>query len=78
MDGYQNLADAIVKQACEDYRDSIIKEKKLWDKLKQLAEEREELERFFVGEDFLMYSDLDGFALMSDIRKRVAEKGYKK
>lgn len=65
-DGYQALADAIIRQACDDYV-MISEENYLRNCL-----QRKRLEDFFRGGAFTLYSDLDPEYLISELKvKRI-------
>lgn len=67
--GYQRLAVAVVKQAVTDYEIALKKLKRnrkdIW-----ALKMRDDCERFFKGE-VSTYTDIDGQAIMSAIRKKV-------
>ena len=67
--GYQRLAVAVVKQAVTDYEIAL---KKLKRNRKDIlaSQMRNDCERFFEDE-ISMYTDIDGKAIMSAIKKRV-------
>ena len=69
MDNYQLLTNAIIRQAAIDYQNALIKQKR--------AEiELDELKSFFLGDDMVFYSDMDGEKLMNMIRKEVIDRNY--
>ena len=69
LEGYQRLAVAVVKQAVTDYEIALKKLKRnrkdIW-----ASQMRNDCERFFEDE-ISMYTDIDGKAIMSAIKKRV-------
>ena len=69
MDGYKNLAAAVVTKAVEDYRSAL---KRLHRHPNDIAANkvRNDCEQFF-NDNISYYSDLDGQAIMSAVRKRV-------
>lgn len=69
MSGYELLANAVISQAAEDYRKALIKQKKCNIQV-------EELERFFTGETFNEFTNLDGTELMKKLHTEVIENDY--
>ncbi len=69
---YEELANAIVVEACKDYRRALRKlEKKPRDK-ESLSTKRD-CEKFFKGKWFKSLTNLDGQKLMEMLRKSVAD-----
>ena len=69
MNGYELLANAVIVQAAEDYRKALRRQKKCNIQV-------EELERFFTGETFDEFTNLDGTELMKKLRTEVSENDY--
>lgn len=69
IEGYQRLAAAVVKKAVTDYEMALKKLKRhpkdIW-----ALNMRDDCEKFFKGE-ISTYTDIDGQAIMSAIRKKV-------
>ncbi len=65
---YIDLANAIVTQAADDYRDVLHKLKKFPDN-DILKAERYELESFFKGEWIMMLTNADGNYIMHELQK---------
>ena len=65
IDGVLNLRAAVVEKACKDYTMALLGQKK------DHATEIEKLEKFFTGDIFSLYCDLDGDIVMEQIRKNV-------
>ena len=66
---YENLANAVVETAANDYRQALIR-------LKKCMDDVEELERFFTGDTIKLYTRLDGTMLMNKLREQVIECHY--
>lgn len=64
---YQNLANAVVERAAEDYIRALCSEKS--DAIKSI-------EKFFKGPLITLYTTLDGRALMHGIQNMVVEYNY--
>ena len=62
IDGYKELAAAIVERALLDYRTACISKN---------YKDKEELRRFFRSDWFDVLSDLDGEVLMAQIERMV-------
>lgn len=73
----ENLFNAVVEQAADDYRVVLCKTRgRSTEELsKDLKEELEELENFFAG-DIRCFTKLDGETLAEAIRKEVIECNY--
>lgn len=69
MRGYELLANAVIAQAAADYRKALIKQK-------EYNTQVEELERFFTGEIFNNFTNLDGTELMKKLHIEVIENNY--
>lgn len=69
MNRYELLANAVIVQAAEDYRKALVKQKKCNIQV-------EELERFFTGETFNNFTNLDGPELMKKLHTEVIENHY--
>lgn len=69
-EAYQNLAEAIVVQAVDDYRDALRIYKKN-PNYKKLSASMKELEDFFMSEWFETLSGLNGEEIMNKLRKEV-------
>ena len=69
MRGYELLTNAVITQAAEDYRKALIGQKKYNTQV-------EELERFFTGEIFNSFTNLDGTELMKKLHAEVIENHY--
>lgn len=68
---YEALGNAVVLQAVKDYRDAT--EKLSRGKKNTIAEDmKNECERFFNSPYFNIFTQLDGKALLSQLRKEVA------
>lgn len=67
MENYKMLGEAIVVQACEDYKDAYERYIKAIDDMK-------ECESFFNGEWYTELTTLDPQKLMSDLKKEVNER----
>lgn len=67
MDGYENLASAVVEQAVKDYKHAL---KRIWRHPHDTTAMRliEDCERFFRNE-ITMYTDLDGLEIMRKVRE---------
>ena len=81
MNRYKKLANAIVVQACKDYRDElcwlsahqpITEEDKEDTKYLKHLYEKSRIERFFCSGWFHLLTDLDGQCIMQRIRKEYA------
>ncbi|MDY6334989.1 MAG: hypothetical protein SPL56_09325 [Lachnospiraceae bacterium] len=68
MDPYERLANAVVKQAVDDWRLAVKKLKRR--KRNQEAQRiKEDAEEFFLSERFLCYTSLDGKMLLQKLRE---------
>lgn len=65
-ENYQLLADAVIMQAVQDYRNS------------ESQAVRDEVKRFFLSEIFCIYSSLDGKLLLEKIRTGAKRKNETK
>lgn len=71
MDGYKELANAIIIQAVKDYRNAM-------DRLRFTPNDRaaryekRTLEKFFCSDWFTILTDLDGEVLLEKLKKEVA------
>ena len=72
MDGYEELANAIIVKAAKDYRTAIRKQRKRPDDRKALMDARA-LERFFHSRWYRTLTDVDGDFLINQIRKEAAK-----
>ena len=78
-DPSQNLANAIIQQAADDWRRAASylrthkgkQSKKYWEATKA----KSDCERFFLGETFEILTDLDGAYLLRRLRKEAGEEG---
>ena len=78
---FEKLANAIVVQACKDYRDElnwlsahqpVTEEDEEDEKYIGHLSEKDSIERFFVSDWFCALTDLDGQYIMQRIRKECA------
>ena len=86
MGNYRLLADAVILQASNDYRRALCKQHSLSVKdeldsrevqaLKKIESEVRELERFFSGEDIMLYTRLDGRMIMDRLKQEIADLNY--
>ena len=75
MGGYELLASAVVIQAVKDYRIALVDQHE--QPLSNVCKSRvRELERFFKGEDIMIYTKLDGERLMERVRDEVIRFDY--
>ena len=71
MEGYQELANAIVLQAVKDYR--ILKQKLREEPLNRIAQARmAEVRKFFRSRWFRQLTDLDPYLLLDKLREEDA------
>ncbi|MBC8588071.1 hypothetical protein [Paratissierella segnis] len=63
MDRYENLANAIIVQACKDYQEPRY---------------RKEVENFLKSDWFKALTDMDGDRLLKELKKKVEEKKQSK
>ena len=68
IDGYQQLANAIVEQAAKDYR-AAYRMLTMNPRDKAAKREMKSIEQFFSSEFFSIICSLDGSQLLKDIRK---------
>ena len=76
MERYNNLANAIVVQAADDYSRYLCKEKELVEALEKIRCEIKDVENFFTGDDIKIYTKLDGPTLMKKLKERVEYYNY--
>ncbi len=67
---YQDLANAIIVRAADDYRKALKKLKKDKDDIKAKST-KDECERFFLSEWYMMLTNVDGNWLMKMLRKEM-------
>ena len=72
VDGYTDLANAIIKQAVKDYQRTYRRLRKAPNS-KYAKEDIEELESFFFSDWFGVLSDLDATYLLKKVKERVEE-----
>ena len=72
MNGYQNLANAIIEQAVKDYREALRRLKRHPDS-KAAMELAMECERFFRSGWYGVLTDIDPDYLIERLRKEAAE-----
>lgn len=65
-ENYQLLADAVIKQAVQDYRNS------------ESQTVRDEVKRFFLSEIFCIFSSIDGKRLLKKLEQEQEKKTYRK
>ncbi|MEG1926335.1 MAG: hypothetical protein RR415_11390 [Ruthenibacterium sp.] len=77
---YENLANAIILQAVEDYREALLwlnahrplcKEDEEDDEYIQMVSERASIEEFFLGSWFSVLTKLDGKVLLAKLKSEV-------
>lgn len=68
MESYENLANAIILRAVEDYRDAL-KKLKINPKYQPALKMKEECEQFFLSEWFTILTPLDGAALLRKLKE---------
>lgn len=79
---WEQLADAIVLRACDDYRVAVLdarrrpKDKRQQKRKEVAAFEMEKLEHFFRSDWFSLLSDLDGDYLIKEIRKQAKRRPW--
>jgi len=72
IEGYKNLANAIVAQAAKDYRKAL-RRQKLFPFDKKVKREVAELEAFFRSGWYGLLTSLDGELLMMQLQAEVRE-----
>jgi len=70
MNGYQELANAIILQACKDYRKAL-KTLKKFPEDKKAKSECTEIEKFFHSDFYGKLTQIDGDVLIEKMRKEV-------
>ena len=71
-EAYENLANAIIVSAVEDYKSALVKLKRHPDNKRALDEIRN-LEKFFYSEWYELLTDLDASYLLRKVRELVEE-----
>lgn len=73
-DNYKNLANAIIQKACEDYVAAVKYWRKYNDNYTKLKIDM--LERFFRGQEFLLYTDgnIDPEYMIKMLRQKARER----
>lgn len=71
MNGYEELANAIILQAVKDYRDAVERLKYTPDD-KSAQHDKRSIERFFRSEWFSILSDLNGELLLKKLKEEVS------
>lgn len=66
--GWEGLAQAVVRQACEDYREARRRLRRCPDSRKACAAVRQ-LERFFTSRWFRVLTDLDGPSVLRRLKE---------
>ena len=72
MSPYEALADAVVLEAVEEYRAAYRKRRKGSETYK-VKRDMKAIENFFHSQQFSLFSNLDGSALLSRIQKELEE-----
>ena len=75
-DPWQNLANAVVILAVQDYRAALTRLKYSPSDYRAKAA-KDELERFFRSEWYCLLTDLDGAVIMEGVQREVNRKGSK-
>ena len=70
MNGYEELANAIILQAVKDYRDAVERLRYTPDD-KSALHDKKSIERFFRSEWFSILSDLNGELLLKKLKEEV-------
>lgn len=73
---YENLANAIVAQAAEDYQKALCRKHTLEGALKRAEIEIQELEVFFKGDAYKLYTSINPDDLMEALKNEVIECRY--
>lgn len=73
MDGYERLGNAVVMHAVRGWRFATRKLKRNPDNY-EAKRLKKECEQFFLSQDFSMYTDLDGRALLDKLMKEMGAK----
>lgn len=83
---YELLANAVVIQSTHDYRRALCKQHELLSKenltgkeikeLNMAKSEIKEIERFFLGEDILLYTRVSGRMIMDGVKAQVINANY--
>jgi hypothetical protein len=68
MDPYEKLGNAVVLQAVKDWRDAVKRLKKN-PKNFEADNMKKDCEKFFLSQHFSIYTDLDGEALLHQLKK---------
>ena len=80
MNAYQELANAIVEQAVKDYRKALVRQYEGRNgseaTVKKLNEKVKELEAWFQGPDYCMFTSIDGTWLMRAVKAEVVKFNY--
>lgn len=71
MNGYEELANAIILQAVKDYRDALERLRYTPDD-KSAQHDKRSIERFFRSEWFSILTDLNGELLMKKLKEEVS------
>lgn len=71
MNGYEELANAIILQAVKDYRDAVERLRYTPDD-KSAQYDKRSIERFFRSEWFSILSDLNGELLLKKLKEEVS------
>ena len=71
MDGYTELANAIILNAVKDYRD-VLKRWKRFPEKKAYIDEKNNLERFFRSDWFSILTNIDPESLIKKLIQEVA------
>lgn len=71
MNGYEELANAIILQAVKDYRDAV-ERLRYTPGDKSAQHDKRSIERFFRSEWFSILSDLNGELLLKKLKEEVS------
>lgn len=71
MNGYEELANAIILQAVKDYRDALERLRYTLDD-KSAKRDQRNIERFFRSEWFSILTDLNGELLLKKLKEEFA------
>ena len=69
MDGYEQLASAIILQAVKDYRKAYKGRR-----VRRKTHEIQEIERFFLSEWFMALTNTDGSSILKRLEEEVMKK----
>ena len=74
MNGYEQLANAIIVQAVRDYETVFVRDHK--HSTRETRRELKKLKSFFMSDEFAIYTNADPVIILCTVEQRLAECDY--